>query len=324
MTVHPDYAYWSNALLGTLGPVSDGDPQCGFYRRRLFKDGPFVPVAIWKAEGALVALVDGKTADASEIWTWVCDKPITEAEYHKVMGGGAWSDADPVVDAQVADRRNSDPANEDQVIKDQIEAAKTGADAYKIIESDDLLPKAQSLRSRLLELKGTAEKRHKAEKEPHLKAGRAVDAKWLPTAREAETAANVIRDAMSAWETKKLKARREEERQAEIKRAAEAETARLADEASRPTAAVFAPAPEPAPVDTPAPTAPTPIRGNYGRAASVGVVSVVTGISDQAALYEFMKDHPELKELLLTLAKRAVAKGHTVPGVTVEEQAKVA
>src|SRR5690606_8591129 len=77
---------------GTLGPVSDGHPECGFYRRRLFKDGPFVPVAIWKQDGEFVALVDGKSADASDIWTWVCDKPITEAEYHKVMAGEGWSD----------------------------------------------------------------------------------------------------------------------------------------------------------------------------------------------------------------------------------------
>ena len=90
--VHPDYAYWTNALAGTLGPVHDGDPQCGFYRRRFAKDAPFVPVAIWRGEDGFIALVDGKSADASDIWTWVCDKPITEAEYHKVMGGEGWSD----------------------------------------------------------------------------------------------------------------------------------------------------------------------------------------------------------------------------------------
>ena len=33
--------------LKALG-ISEGDPQAGFYRKRQFKDGPFVPVAIWK------------------------------------------------------------------------------------------------------------------------------------------------------------------------------------------------------------------------------------------------------------------------------------
>src|SRR5690606_42080715 len=93
MAAHPDYAYWTNALAGTLGPVSDGDAQCGFYRRRLFKDGPFVPVAIWRGEdGRLVALGDGKAADAADIWTWVCDTPITEVEYRKGIDGGGRSE----------------------------------------------------------------------------------------------------------------------------------------------------------------------------------------------------------------------------------------
>lgn len=34
MAAHPDYAYWTDALAGNFGSVSDGHPQAGFYRRR--------------------------------------------------------------------------------------------------------------------------------------------------------------------------------------------------------------------------------------------------------------------------------------------------
>lgn len=313
------YTYWRNALTGTFGPVHDGDAQPGFYRKRSHKGGPWVPVAIWHDGDGMVAKVGEGMVDADDLWSWVCQAPITQAAYDKAMVGEGWGDVDGEVTAQVDDdRRNSDPENENEVIRDQIEAAKAGADAYAKISDDDTLTKAQSLRSRLLELKGEAEKKHKAEKEPHLKAGRAVDAKWLPLAKDAEASANSIRAAMSAYETEKLRKKREEERKIEAARLAAEEDARKAAEAGKPVKPVFV---EP----TPPPTSmPAPIKGSYGRAASVGVVNVVTAITDQAALYEFLKDHPELRELMFSLAKRAVAKGHTVPGVSVEEQAKVA
>ncbi len=316
-----DYSYWTNALAGKFGPVHDGDAQAGFYRRRQFKNGPFVPVAIWLGDdGKMLAKVGNDMADAAEVWSWVCDKPITHDRYVAVMAGEGWGDVDATVETQVGDdRRNSDPTDESQIVKDQVASAKAGADAYAKITSDEELPKAQSLRSRLLELKSEAEKKHKAEKEPHLKAGREVDAKWLPTAKEAEAAANGIRKSMEAYETEKMRVRREEERKQEAARLAAEEEARKATEAGKPAKPVFVP-----PAPEPVATMPAPIKGSYGRAASVGVVNVVTAITDQAALYEFLKDHPDLKNCMFDLAKRAVAKGHTVPGVSVEEQAKVA
>jgi len=51
---------------------------------------------------------------------------------------------------------------------------------------------------------------------------------------------------------------------------------------------------------------------------------VVTAITDQDALYRFLRDHPDLKNCMFDLAKRAVAKGHDVPGVETQEQARVA
>ena len=186
----------SRDQLKALG-ISEGNPQPGFYRKRHFKDGPFVPVAIWSQDGGMVALVNGDVADPSDIWSFCARNPIGEATYHAILGGAPWPDADPVVADQIAGAgHNSDVVDEAEMLRDQIEAAKTGAAAYAKITDDETSAKAQSLRSRLLELKGEAEKKHKKEKEPHLEAGRAVDKKWLPLAKDAEATAVAIRTAM--------------------------------------------------------------------------------------------------------------------------------
>ncbi|GAA4108577.1 hypothetical protein ACFFTN_01185 [Aminobacter aganoensis] len=329
----PQYAWYFKALamagdcgeltrsqLSTLG-ISEGDPQPGFYRKRTHKDGPFVPVAIWNTEGGMVALVGGTAADPANVWSFCARHPISEATYNAVDAGANWPDADPVVAEQIAPAgHNSGAVDEAEALRDQIDAARKGVDAYKVIADDETLAKAQSLRSRLNELSGEADKKREDLKRPHLDAGRDIDKKWQPLVKSAKEGADEIRKAMSAYETAKLQRQREAERKAEAERRA-AEEARKAAEK---TEEAFDPVDEPATPEPVTSAAPAPIKGSYGRAASVSVINVVTAITDQAALYEFLKDHPDLKNCMFDLAKRAVARGHTVPGVSVEEQAKVA
>lgn len=319
-----EYAFWRAALanpaaIGDTLPVHDGDPQPGFYRKRHGNKTPWQTVAIWRHSGEIVAFVNGEATDPAAVWSYACRNPIAEAAYHDAMAGKPWKDQDAVVAEQIAPGAGHNSAGMDEaaMLAEQIDAAKKGGSAYVKIVDDETAAKAQSLRSRLLELKGQAEKAHKKEKEPHLEAGRAVDKKWLPLAKDAEAAAKAIRDAMDAWETEKLRKQREAERLAQIA----AEVARI--EALR-AAEAGKPAPTPAPPPAPVSTIPTPIKGAYGRAASVGVVNVVTAIADQDALYGFLKTHPDLIACMLDLAKRAVAKGLTVPGITLEERARVA
>lgn len=89
----PEFAWWRSALAGHA-PAITGEPECGFFKRRTFKNGPWVAVAIWYgdpprdgegtilSDAPLLCAVDGKPADALEVWTWVAAKPITEAEYN--------------------------------------------------------------------------------------------------------------------------------------------------------------------------------------------------------------------------------------------------
>lgn len=316
----PTYDYWQNALQGNFGPVHEGDPQPGFYRRRLVKDGPFVPVAIWHDGNEMLAKVGTQMKSAADLWTWVCDKPITHEEYNRVMGGEPWSDAPPFDPPATAGGRNADPENEHEALKDQIESAKERKAEFAKIDSDDQQAKAQALRARLNELSGAADKKRKAEKQPHKDAADAVDAKWMPLVKGAKAEADDLARRMSAYETEKLRKQREEQARIEKERREAEEAARRAEEMGRPQAT---PAPQPEPEPAPA-VAPTPIKGNYGRAATVKVEKVVTGISDQDALYAFLKSHPELIAKMTELAQRAIKAGHEVPGVSIDEQAKVA
>jgi hypothetical protein len=68
------------------------DPQCGWYKRKLVRGGPFVPARIFlEAEvderGELIAPeimkceVGTRMCDPLEQWSYLADKPITEADF---------------------------------------------------------------------------------------------------------------------------------------------------------------------------------------------------------------------------------------------------
>lgn len=303
-----DYSYWQKALAGDFGPVHDGDPQPGFYRKRTGKAAGYVPVAIWEDFGKIVALVDGQPADASEIWTYVCPHPVSEAHYRERVATGRWFDEDEAVTASLAhDPQNSD-VPEAEVFKDQIAAALEAVATYAEVSDDITAAKAQSARSRLLELSRDADKRREAEKKPHFEAGKAVDALWQPLVKSAKEGADAIAKALSAHETAKARA-------AAAK--AEEDRKKAAEEAAK--HAPLGAEPEPAP---PPPAAPAPIKGAYGRGASVRVAKLAT-VVDQDAAYAHLKAQPELVALIQKLAQKAVDAGFAVPGVTVEETRKV-
>lgn len=306
-------------MAGIFGPVHDSDPQPGFFRKRTRRAGPFVPVAIWEQGGKILALVDGKEADAAEIWSHVCQYPILEEWYRARMMGQPWPDESAAVTESLAPAagHNNPPTDPVEVLKGQIEAASAGATEYAEIKDDETASKAQSLRSRLLELSGDADKRREAEKKPHFEAGKAIDLKFQPLVKAAKAAADLIRDALGAHETRKARA-------AEAARL-EAENLRIkAEREAVKAAAAGKPLPQP-----PAPSAPEPlpapaatIRGAYGRGAAVKAVKVAKVI-DQDAAYTGLKAHPEMIALIAALAQRAATAGITLPGVEVTEERKV-
>ncbi|TPN90157.1 hypothetical protein [Mesorhizobium sp. B1-1-5] len=308
--------------IGKSLPVHENEPQQGYYRTRN-QAGGLDPVAIFYPEGSseLVAYRGGREVEPDRVWSFCCRMPVSYDAYKHATDHGGWPDDDATVSAQIAPAppgHNSGDISEVEILRDQIEAAKKGANAYAKITDDAMLTKAQSLRSRLNELSGEADKKREALKRPHFEAGKAIDKEWQPLVKSAKEAADGIRAAMSAYETEKLRLQRETERKAEIARQQAEDEAKKAAEAGKPTLKPILP--EPAPVAA----MPAPIKGTYGKAASVKVKLIVTKVTDPAALFGFLNGHPELDDCMFKLAQRAIDAGRTVPGITTEEQAKVA
>jgi len=97
------YTYYRSALKGVFGPVHENDPQCGYYRMRRSRGGPWIPVAVFREatdcdqnseisdSGKLICLVDGVERDPFEVWTWVCRYPVPYETYVAVAERGeAW------------------------------------------------------------------------------------------------------------------------------------------------------------------------------------------------------------------------------------------
>ncbi|WP_037076153.1 hypothetical protein [Neorhizobium vignae] len=322
------WKWWQTALkdpskIGSKDlPVHDSDPQQGYFRVRYGKDKPFEPVAIWNEDGVWLAYRSGREVKAEDIWTSCCRHPISHAAYEAAIDGKGWPDDDATVAAQVKPPEpgigdNSGPVDEAETIKDQIEAALKGMTAYDKITDDETAAKALSLRNRLNELSGQADKIRVKQKEPHLEAGKAVDAKWQPLVKSAKAGADKVRDAIGSWETEKYQRQQAALRKAEEERRAAEEAARQA----APNAEVIE---APPPVAAPVEVAPAPIRAAYGKAASVSMKTVVKDVTDWKALAIYMSEHPVMQDTLRTLAQRALDAGRTnVPGITTEQKAAV-
>lgn len=313
------------AAIGKTLPVHDGDAQQGYYRAKN-QDKTFDPVAIYYPEGSseLVAYRKGHEVRPEDIWSWCCRHPVSYDAYNAAMEGKGWQDDDEVVAAQVkaseptvGDNSENNLVDETEALKDQIAAALAGMEAYAKIADDKTAGKALSLRNRLNELSGQAEKIRVKQKAPHLEASKAIDEKWQPLVKSAKAGADKVRDAIGAWETVKLKAERQRQFDADQARRAEEQATR---EQQTDTAVLESPAPAPAPAEP----APAPIKASYGKAASVQVKTVLLDVTDWQALAIYMCEHPVMQDTLRQLAQRALDAGRTnIPGITTDEKAAV-
>lgn len=319
-----DFTWHENALKGIRGPIHDGEPQSGFYRQRR-QDKTYEPVAYWKdtATGEQRCHINGKSVDIDRmmhVWPFASANPISAEAYWHRIDTGQWLDNDASA-AESAKGPEIDPAT-DPVgsMRAEIEKARTGLPAYKAIDSDEQAAKAQTLRSALTALSGKAEKARKAEKEPHLEASRRVDAKWQPLVKIAQEGADDIRGELGKWEDIK---RENARRAAEDTRKLEEQAARDAQfENAKPGLIHKEP---PAPVTPIVPNTPPPstrIKGASGRAASVTIKRIVTAIDLDAAWKQFA-GMPEVYNLFMDLAQKAVDAGIDCPCATIEERSDV-
>lgn len=167
-----------------------------------------------------------------------------------------------------------------------------------------------------------AEKARKAEKEPFLEAGRAVDAKWKPVTDKAARGATACKDALTPYRTAKQRAKDEAARkareEAEARAKAAQEALRIADDLE----ATFAAERE---LETAAKL--TAVANKIDRAPTGLRTSWEAEITDRkAALLHYLARAPERFEALIQQLANEDARGTRapVPGVIFHERKKAA
>ena len=83
---------WHRAALAGRSPTVTDDPQCGWFRTRLVRGGPWVPVVIWcdreldergslASDERLRCRVGDAERDPAAVWLSVCKRPISRNQY---------------------------------------------------------------------------------------------------------------------------------------------------------------------------------------------------------------------------------------------------
>ncbi len=303
--MNTDYHYWTNALRGTFLDVAIDDPQCGFYEQSSPKKQHREACAIWRDEnGTVLALVGKRSIDPVFLWPSVSHKPITEEIYRRVERGEGWPDAIETIIGH--NNPPTDEANSDEV-ESAVKAA-TVAAALGIknqLEADRL----GNIRDRLAKLFQAKEKERKAEKEPHLEAGRAVDAKFNPILAEIEAAGKIVKAELTKW------LRAEDDRIAkELAEKAKADrAAREAAEAKN--------APPPIAIETVEPERPR--AGTVGRATGLREFKSAV-IVDYAKALQALASNAEIQALVQSLADRAARAGIALDGCELKIEKRAA
>ena len=312
------FEHYRDNLAGRPVTIQPGNPQCGYYKRRLKKGGPFVAAAIWRdsGDGTLLCRVGDDMVDPVKNWPWLAKHPAGETECRHWFSTGAWpSDAPAEPDADLASNLPADPYDALLVdINNAVEAAerlaKKKPDAMTDAEANTIGNRIEEMRK----LASTAEKMRVAEKAPHLEAGRVVDAKFNPHIKRLDKALDGIKRVLGAWHDKK----REEQRKAQE----EAErVARAKEEAARGSAE---PSDEPPP---PQPPTPAPARiqvgGDDGRKVGFSVKYVVV-VQDHAAALAHFAAAPSIQAEVERLAQIYLNQtGMPPPGCSSKEETSV-
>ena len=100
------YRWWKNALLEGRGKeivIVNEEPECGWFKTRLVKNGPYVPARIWMyqptdaetgelvADEIMQAEINGAFANPISAWERLCAHPITEQEWQYMTATVTWA-----------------------------------------------------------------------------------------------------------------------------------------------------------------------------------------------------------------------------------------
>jgi len=301
-------------------PIHDGHPRPGYYKLRRGAEQPWLPVAIWMKDGAMVARVGGEMADPDETWLWCAKNPVAKGDAMHAFEHGSWpGDAPPPIgDNQPP---SGDPFDE---ITRELEAECERVEAWlaEKHEGKTAADKAANWLVALRKLEQKAIAAYDEEKAPALAETRRIDEKWRGLKDLARRAKNRMQEAYDNI------ARREQARlqaimDAEAKRKAEEARARHdAEQAEkRRLAAEHNIHHEPEPMlDLPPPVA-EPVKVAFGGAQGAKIaprkVPPVAVVSDWPAAAAHYAMSEKVREVVQKLANADARNGVAAPGVTI-------
>lgn len=296
------YDWWRNALHGEFGPIHDGDPQAGFYRKKKSKAGGWTPVAIWLGgDGKMVAKVGDTMGDAYDIWTWVCRNPVAEAIYRAVIAGQPWPDEAPVGDHPGIGHNLPDDPVERAKLELVDEREKVKAFLATPIADEDTATKSGRWAQKMADLAKRIDALRVERKKPHDDAAKAVQAEFKPLIDGADDLSRSLKKHMEPWlRAKAAKAAEEARIKAEAERKA-AESLDVPVEERR------APAREPSKIAT------------GGVTLATRKVTVITDIAAAAGdIAARVKANPEafldFQDAVRAAAHKVISTGQSVPG----------
>lgn len=314
-----DYSYWQNALKGIQTPIYADYPQLGFYKKRNFKNGPFVPVAIFYQDEELTCLVAGKKADPYAVWTYCASHAVSEAEYRYYEANGSWAS-----DIPVAEMGHNNPPDGFESLKDEISFHCAEIEKWlkeiKEIKDQSIADKAANWKDKLAELFKKAESARVEEKEPHLVAGKDIDAKYGGLKTTITNVGNILKDKLTSYLKEQDRIAREKA-EAEMKKAREEALLKAKEEADLKGDAVPEVVFVPQPVVT---TVKINAGGARGKKTSLRTYYVAT-IEDYSKVLEYFKDHSAVKEAIQKLCDKAASNDKLdckIPGLKVTEDKK--
>lgn len=333
--------HYQQNLAGAQVALHDGHPEPGYYKMRLGKGGPWVPVAIWEKDGEMVAVRgDGKggrtRVDPNDIWTYVAGNPVMQDDAKYAFTNGKWEGDAPTI----GDNSREYPATYEGISAEFDDYAEMVqqflSDITKAggIKEKALADRASNMADAIGDVKGgiarRAEEMREALVRPHLDAQRDINKQFKPIVEGGDTLAKQLRRVSGAW------AKAEQDRlqkiaddKARVAREAAEKATREALQAERARAAAEPGADDGVVPKIEAPVIPVvvaeTVRVQVGGQRGA-VRSLKTRLSAQIEDYELALQHfknsDDVREAVMKLAQRAVKAGmKDIPGVTIVEEA---
>ena len=310
--VPPDaWALWRQAVADRK-PVDSpkGVIALGFYRARDNEAVSFAEesgeIVCWRSS----SFPAPRQADAMlDLFARVCLQPVSYEDFSAYCDAGRWPDQVAPVDVP-ADLPPHERAQ--ATISAQREAMSEWLKSIGgAVTTQEHASKAGNFADEFAKLEKAATAAHKAEKEPHLEAGRAVDRTWKPVIERADELKRWAKKAVEPFliaERARIAAEEKGAADARAKSAREAEEARRRAEATG--------EPPPAIQAAPPPAAP-PLKAKAGR---VHIRErTVHEITDMRAVLEYLaklNQYPaELRDVAQLIVNRMRHAGVEVPGV---------